>query len=131
MREGRPSTTAAAVALARGVATIAPPAPGLAQDPMAEVLLTGLPAALLRALQRAPPLPGLGATLSAVSLGLVDHIALRTQAIDLALLAGLAAGARQLVILGAGLDARAYRIDALDDVVAFEVDHPATQAYKR
>lgn len=131
MREGRPSTTAAAVALARGVARIAPAAAGLAGDPMAEMMLTGLPAALLRAVQAASGLPGLSAALSAISLGLVDHIALRTDAIDRALLAGLAAGARQLVILGAGLDARAFRVDALADVVAFEVDHPATQAYKR
>jgi methyltransferase (TIGR00027 family) len=36
-----------------------------------------------------------------------------------------------LVILGAGLDARAYRLDALSDTIVFEVDHPATQAMKR
>ena len=37
----------------------------------------------------------------------------------------------QLVILGAGLDARAYRLSALADSVVFEVDHPASQAFKR
>jgi methyltransferase (TIGR00027 family) len=37
----------------------------------------------------------------------------------------------QLVILGAGLDARAWRMDDLADTIAFEVDHPATQADKR
>ncbi len=60
MREGRPSTTAAVVALARGISTFAPSVPGLARDPMADVLLGGLPGALLRALRRAPAVPGLG-----------------------------------------------------------------------
>jgi methyltransferase (TIGR00027 family) len=36
----------------------------------------------------------------------------------------------QLVILGAGLDARAYRMRELSTSVAFEVDHPASQAFK-
>lgn len=37
----------------------------------------------------------------------------------------------QLVILGAGLDSRAWRLDSLKDTVVFEVDHPSTQAWKR
>ena len=36
----------------------------------------------------------------------------------------------QLVILGAGLDARAYRMRELSESLAFEVDHPASQAFK-
>ena len=36
----------------------------------------------------------------------------------------------QLVIVGAGLDARAYRMSELEGSVAFELDHPATQAFK-
>jgi methyltransferase (TIGR00027 family) len=37
----------------------------------------------------------------------------------------------QLVILGAGLDSRAWRLNSLQDTVVFEVDHPASQAAKR
>jgi len=37
----------------------------------------------------------------------------------------------QVVILGAGLDTRAWRLPGLRDASLFEVDHPATQAYKR
>jgi methyltransferase (TIGR00027 family) len=37
----------------------------------------------------------------------------------------------QLVILGAGLDARAYRMTELSQSVAFEVDYPSTQAFKQ
>ncbi|MEU6565125.1 class I SAM-dependent methyltransferase [Nocardia nova] len=41
-----------------------------------------------------------------------------------------AAGVRQVVILGAGLDTFAYR-NPFPDLRVFEVDHPATQAWKR
>jgi len=61
-----------------------------------------------------------------VSLGLVDHLALRSAAIDDV----LAAGFEQVVILGAGLDARAYRLPSLGRSTVFEVDHPASQAAK-
>ena len=39
-------------------------------------------------------------------------------------------GARQLVILGAGLDARAWRMSELAQAAVFEVDHPASQRDK-
>ena len=40
-------------------------------------------------------------------------------------------GARQVVLLGAGYDSRAYRLPALAGAGVFEVDHPATQATKQ
>jgi methyltransferase (TIGR00027 family) len=41
-------------------------------------------------------------------------------------------GLRQLVVLGAGFDSRAYRCDRLKQgVKVFEVDHPATQKSKK
>ena len=44
----------------------------------------------------------------------------------------VAGGVAQYVILGAGLDSFAYRRrDLLDRLRVFEVDHPATQAWKR
>lgn len=64
----------------------------------------------------------------ALSFGLVDHLSLRTRTIDDAI---MDVAAPQLVVLGAGLDARAHRMDALGDVIVFEVDHPATQGFKR
>ena len=63
--------------------------------------------------------------------GRLDLIALRTRALDEAWHATRREGARQLVLLGAGLDGRAFRLDDLDGVTVFEVDHPATQALKR
>ncbi|MEU1521775.1 class I SAM-dependent methyltransferase [Nocardia rhamnosiphila] len=47
-----------------------------------------------------------------------------------AVAAAVATGVRQVVILGAGLDTFAYR-NPSPDLRVFEVDHPATQAWKR
>ncbi|MFI6223933.1 class I SAM-dependent methyltransferase [Nocardia salmonicida] len=44
--------------------------------------------------------------------------------------AAVAAGTRQVVVLGAGLDTFAYR-NPHPELRVFEVDHPATQAWKR
>ena len=67
----------------------------------------------------------------ATTLGLIDHAVLRTQAIDAHLASALRSGIDQIVILGAGLDARAWRLPALESTTVFEVDHPATQRYKQ
>jgi methyltransferase (TIGR00027 family) len=39
-------------------------------------------------------------------------------------------GLEQLVIPGAGYDTRAYRIESMEEVEIFEVDHPNTQIFK-
>lgn len=54
----------------------------------------------------------------------------RTCLIDELLRRALQDGARQVVILGAGFDCRAYRIPGICNATLFEVDHPATQAVK-
>lgn len=115
MREGLPSLTATAVCAARA-AYVAPG--GRAVDPMARRLLP-FP------LRQLPLPPRLGGWF-----GLVPHVGLRTLAIDAACLRATSAGIRQLVLLGAGLDARGYRLSALSCVRVFEVDHPATQRFK-
>src|SRR5579863_1380748 len=58
-------------------------------------------------------------------------IAARTRFAEDALAAAVERGVRQLVILGAGLDTYAYRGAMGDRIRIFEVDHPATQAWKR
>jgi len=60
-----------------------------------------------------------------------DPIAMRVGVIDAELIDAVAHGCTQVVILGAGFDTRAYRLDALAGARVFEVDHPATQAEKR
>ena len=58
------------------------------------------------------------------------RIAARTPFFDDATLTAIDAGITQIVILGAGYDARALRF-AHPNVTFFEVDHPATQNDKR
>ena len=56
----------------------------------------------------------------------------RTRVMDEVVEEEVTAGARQVVILGAGFDTRAYRMaDVLGDAVVFEVDHPITSKRKR
>lgn len=63
--------------------------------------------------------------------GLPAGIAARTRYIDDLVKLDVANGAKQVVIMGAGLDMRAYRLDELKDIPVFEVDFPATQAMKK
>jgi len=58
-------------------------------------------------------------------------IAVRARFADDAFTNATALGVRQLVILGAGLDTYAYRNDFDKSLRIFEVDHPATQSWKR
>jgi methyltransferase (TIGR00027 family) len=131
MREGKPSRTAEYMALFRALEDARPPAVRLFNDPFAQAFLgPGLRLALAFA-----RLPGMldpicrfvderwpGVRTSAVA---------RTRYIDDRVRAAVAAGLQQIVILGAGFDARAYRLPECATRTVFEVDHPATQARKR
>jgi len=57
-------------------------------------------------------------------------ISIRTRFAEDALALAYGRGVRQLVVLGAGLDTYAYRSALPDGMRVFEVDHPATQAFK-
>ncbi|MFG2848239.1 SAM-dependent methyltransferase [Kitasatospora sp. NPDC048296] len=59
------------------------------------------------------------------------YFALRTRALDDQLLRAVQLGTRQVVLLGAGLDARAYRLDWPPDCVLYEVDRPGVLAFKQ
>lgn len=126
MRADRPSLTAAAVAVAREVSASSPETRAMLPPLVAGATQLWASVAHHRSLQLAPRL---------LSGGLVDHLRLRTAAIDAALTAAVAGAqggrpCQQVVLLGAGLDARAYRLAALQDATVWEVDHPATQAAK-
>ena len=56
---------------------------------------------------------------------------MRTRHIDDVLAGALKSGTRQAVILGAGLDSRAYRFGELRNARLFELDLRPTQEYKR
>ncbi len=130
MREGVASRTAVWVSLWRGLGGFDRSVES--DDPVAKELLPARYRALLHALELAPgvsraALAGIGV----VSGGLSRHVPFRTRAIDESVAAGVSEGATQIVLLGAGLDARAYRLDGIEEATVFEVDHPDTQAAKR
>jgi methyltransferase (TIGR00027 family) len=127
----RPSHTAQQVALFRALES-ARGARRLFDDSLAVAFLPSY----YRLLTRLIGLPLVGRAMS----GCLDRLGLahprtttvvRTRLIDDLLVDALTDGARQVVVLGAGYDSRAYRIPALAAVAVFEVDHPATQAAKR
>jgi methyltransferase (TIGR00027 family) len=54
----------------------------------------------------------------------------RTRLIDDSICQALRDGLRQIVVLGAGFDCRAYRLPGIASAAVFEVDHPDTLEYK-
>jgi methyltransferase (TIGR00027 family) len=126
----RPSRTAHFVALGRAVADA-----GLShvpdfQDPTARVFLSEKGRRSLARTEQAArgAKRAVGLEMARV---MADLIALRTAAIDAAVRDAIADGAKQVVILGAGYDGRAWRMPELAGVRVFEIDHPATQGDKR
>jgi methyltransferase (TIGR00027 family) len=122
MEEGRPSTTATIAAMIRATHLLWDDAPPILQDPLA-LGLSGVesPGALqatLRARQAEP-----------------DNYAgvlVRQRYAEDELATAMQRGVGQYMILGAGLDAFAYRRPDLATLLrVFEVDHPATQQWKR
>ena len=125
----RPSRTAHFVALGRAIAdTGLSHVPGF-HDPTARVFLNEKGKRSLEKIERAAR--GKGGLSLEMSRVMADLIALRTVAIDDAVRNAMDGGAKQLVILGAGYDGRAWRMPELAGVKVFEVDHPATQGDKR
>ena len=130
MKADRASRTAHFVALGRALADAGlSHVPGF-RDPTARVFLTEKGKQSFEKTERAFREGKRGLAHDAARV-MADLIALRTTAIDTAVRAAIAAGATQLVILGAGYDGRAWRLNELAGVKVFEVDHPATQGEKR
>lgn len=92
--------------------------------------LTAVAVAGARVAGRLSPWSVAGRSVRALSGGFVEHVTLRGAAIDAALRTTLAADG-QLVLLGAGLDLRAVSMPELSGVEIYEIDHPATQGFKR
>jgi methyltransferase (TIGR00027 family) len=61
---------------------------------------------------------------------MVNYQAVRTHFFDAYFAEATAAGIRQVVILAAGLDSRAYRLDWPDGVTVYEIDLPKVLEYK-
>jgi len=122
MKKTQASTTAQGIAFVRALESSKPAGERICYDPLARQLVS--PAYYLLgklfagyAERRGP--------------GVIGFLTVRCRYIDDTLEECLNAGLEQLVILGAGLDSRAYRFEQLRGrVKVFEVDHPATQQVK-
>jgi methyltransferase (TIGR00027 family) len=80
---------------------------------------------------RAAVTSGESSTLIETARAAADFMAVRTAALDTIVRDEVRRGTTQLVILGAGMDGRAWRMPELAQSRVFEVDHPDTQRYKR
>lgn len=127
MKPGHASQTAVLVCAARAIAHDAGLVRGFS-DPTALDLLPEASRAIVRAHREGRP-KGLRARLRYEFMAVrAAMMALRTVVIDDAV---REAATPQVVILGAGLDGRAWRMSELRDATVYEVDHPDTQREKR
>jgi methyltransferase (TIGR00027 family) len=131
MNAARPSRTAGFVTLGRALADAGFSHVPDFQDPTARVFLSERGKKALAKTERAAKASKRRMSVESARV-MADMLALRTTTIDNAVRQAIVAGgARQLVILGAGYDGRAWRLPELVGVKVFEVDHPATQGDKR
>lgn len=127
MEPGQPSRTAVFVCQGRAVAD-GRLALGQFADPVAEQLLTGVerePVELARRGQL--PTDARQRLIVESVLACAEVVVPRTVLIDAAISDALGNGGGQVVLLGAGLDARPWRLPALHGVPVFSVDHPDSQ----
>lgn len=120
------STTAQAIAAARAVGLR-----GL-YDPVAAHTLSDARRRLVGALRATIEASPTGETVvNTLTAGLAGHAALRMAAVDAAVETGREAGCRQVVVVGAGYDTRAWRMSQLSGCHVVEIDLPTTQARKQ
>jgi methyltransferase (TIGR00027 family) len=122
-------TTATMIAAARAVATRQPHA--IINDPWAAPLVHAVGIeSLSRMVQLGTPPAdaGLGSDLQLQPM--IDSLAVRTRFFDEFFTSATNSGIRQVVILAAGLDSRAYRLPWPRGTVIFEVDLPDVLSFK-
>lgn len=131
MRAHRRSLTSDLVCALRALYSSAPAQLEIADDPVAVHLLPAELALPVAAFERLNAVALAHRVLGRGSFGLSYGVPLRTAMIDARVREAMASGIDQLVLLGAGLDARAWRLPELASCSVYELDHPLTQAYKR
>jgi methyltransferase (TIGR00027 family) len=121
--DGQPSLTAFTAAAARAAHLIVDDGPPIFADTLAEAMLGERAEELIeyhRAHGTHPVLAGARAQVTCRSRYTEDSLARAVRR-----------GVGQYVVLGAGLDSFAHRSPLARQVKVFEIDHPATQDYKR
>jgi methyltransferase (TIGR00027 family) len=120
------ATTAAATAALRAGESIRPDR--LFDDPVARALVSRIDEVAPE--QRSLLADGVNTTSNLTDV-MGDYLAVRTHFLDAHLLATADAGARQIVLLGSGLDARAERLPWPDGTTVYEVDVAEVHAFKQ
>ena len=123
MRKNQTSMTAIGIAIVRGIESEKPEGERICYDPYARQFVNGFLYHFVRFFDKL----GYSETKGP---GVMGFLAVRERHVDEFLKMQIQAGTEQVVILGAGLDARAYRFEELKKICVFEVDHPASQASK-
>ncbi|WP_031466685.1 class I SAM-dependent methyltransferase [Sciscionella sediminilitoris] len=126
MEQGQPSKTALATGYWRAYHQVLDE-PRVLEDPLALRILRLSPDELTD--QDTEPWSRFGGT-SGSQLGRRLFFATRSRFAEEVIGEAVRAGTRQVVFLGAGLDTFAYR-NPFPELRVFEVDHPATQSWKR
>lgn len=131
MKPKHASRTAEGVAAIRAIESARPQRDRLFVDPLAAAFL----GPKMRAVLTLSRLPGMSDRVMAfyerALPGVLGSTLCRVRYIDEAAPRAVAAGCRQVVLLGAGYDSRAYRLAELGATRVLELDHPATQERKR
>src|SRR5215471_6617201 len=122
MQDARPSRTALRVALRRAAHQLYDAQPLVLDDPIAVPILGS---AFDEELRRTPTRPD-----RPFSVALRAFLVARSRYAEDTLTQAVANGVSQYVLLGAGLDTFAHR-SPFHQLKIFEVDHPATQQWKR
>ena len=147
MEDGKPSSSAIGVAIQRAVHQVLDDDPKILRDPLALQIVEGLvrenfalywPQRYATASTTAPASSRQDILDAAEELRkpmwtlIRSHPLVRSRFTEDCLTEAVAGGVRQYVVLGAGLDTFAYRQPPwAKDLQIFEVDHPATQQWKR
>lgn len=101
----------------------------LFEDPFAQAFVDAAPGAFPEEPQTAEARAALG-PLAALGAAFFAHTVIRTRFYDDYLTAAAAAGARQVVLLAAGLDTRAFRLAWPTGTRVFELDLPGVLGFK-
>jgi methyltransferase (TIGR00027 family) len=128
MKKGKSSKTAEQMAISRAIETMKPENERVCYDPYA-----------IQFLSKKYSLPlkfkffrnSITRFIELMFIGHHYYVIARTRFIDDVLASSVGAGIRQLIIMGAGFDSRAYRLRQLENIRVYEIDHPDTQNRKK
>lgn len=123
MKKHQSSKTAEGVALIRAIESAKPAGQRICYDPFARAFIPAVSYFLSKLFINS-------GIYDRIAEGLVELLLVRERYIDDYLKGMIDEGIGQIVLLGAGFDTRAHRIEGIENIKIFEVDHPNTLEIK-